>query len=249
MRLHVLGSNGTYPSPGRPASGYAVEAGDTLVWLDAGPGTFAALWDRFELRALSAIVVSHEHPDHCLDLLSAYHALAYGPQRYPAIPVYSPEPVVTRLRSFLRAGEGHAIDSVFSFRPVVGGDRVSVGGMDVEFRTTDHSVPCVGVRLESGGKTLAYSADTGVKGEWDALAEGADLFLCEATYQGDGAGQVYTQHLTAGQAGGIARNRSARNLMLTHIPAHLDAAVSVVEAEATFDRPVALAVPGTTHQL
>lgn len=249
MRLHVLGSNGTYPSPGRPASGYAVEAGGTLVWLDAGPGTFSALWDRFELESLTAIVVSHEHPDHCLDLLSAYHALAYGPQRYPAIPVYSPEPVATRLRSFLRAGEGHAIDSVFTFHPVGDGDRMSVGDIDVEFRTTDHSVPCVGARMDAGGRTLAYSADTGVGGEWDALAEGADLFLCEATYQGDGAGQAYTQHLTAAQAGAIARRRSARSLMLTHIPAHLDVAVSVFEAEATFDRPVAVAVPGTTHDL
>jgi ribonuclease BN (tRNA processing enzyme) len=249
VRLHVLGSNGTYPSPGRPASGYAVETGDTLVWLDAGPGTFTALWDRFDLESVDAIVVSHEHPDHCLDLLSAYHALAYGPERYPAIPVYSPEPVVTRLRSFLRAGEGHAIDSIFAFRPVGDGDRVVIGDIAVEFRTTDHSVPCVGARMEADGRVLAYSADTGPKGAWDALAEGADLFLCEASYQGDGAGQAYTQHLTATQAGTIARRRSARKLMLTHIPAHFDIAVSAVEAEAAFDRPVAVAVPGTTHDL
>jgi hypothetical protein len=37
--------------------------------------------------------------------------------------------------------------------------------------------------------------------------------------------------------------------MLTHIPPHLDPARSVIEAEATFDRPVSLAVPGASTTL
>jgi hypothetical protein len=41
----------------------------------------------------------------------------------------------------------------------------------------------------------------------------------------------------------------ARHLMLTHIPPYLDATLSVAEAEATFDRPVELAIPGVSRKL
>ena len=249
MRLHILGSNGTYPTPDRPASGYVVQHGDTLVWNDAGPGTFVELWDRFDLSDIDAVVISHEHPDHCSDLLSAYHALAHGPVRRPLLPVYCPAPVVERISGFVRAGEGHPLGATFDFRVVDDGDAVRVGDMGIEFRVTDHSVPTVGSRFEAGGRVLAYSADTGAEGPWSEIAEGVDFFLCEATYQGDLSDHQYKQHLTAGQAGQIARGRGARRLMLTHIPAHLDPANSVMEAERTFDRPVALAVPGTSHDV
>jgi ribonuclease BN (tRNA processing enzyme) len=81
------------------------------------------------------------------------------------------------------------------------------------------------------------------------LAKDVDLFLCEATYQGKSGIHPYPYHLTAGEAGSIARQAGARRLMLTHIPPSLDPARSVIEAEATFDRPVALAVPGAATTL
>jgi ribonuclease BN (tRNA processing enzyme) len=250
VRLHVLGSNGTYPSPGRPASGYAVEHSSTLIWMDAGPGTFAALWDRFDLGSVTAVIASHEHPDHCLDLIAGYHAMAFGPTGYPTIPVYCPQGVIDRIRGFVGAGDGgHVIDSVYEFRAVADGDRVEIGDISVLFRITDHSVPTVGCRLEAGERSLAYSADTGAAGDWQGIAEDVDLFLCEASYQGQAGDHPYAQHLTAGQAGSIAREQRAKRLMLTHIPPHLDTSVSVAEAESTFDRPVAAAVPGSDHQI
>ena len=254
MRLHVLGSNGTYPTPGRPGSGYVVEQGETIIWVDAGPGTFVELWDRFDLRNVSAVIVSHEHPDHCVDLLAAYHAFAHGPVVRGPLTVYCPAPVIDRIRGFVRAAVAHPIDDVFDFHDVTGGDAIALGEVDVAFHQADHSVPTVATRYRSAHKTLAYSADTGPAdgggpAPWREVARGVDLLLCEATYQGEEGMHDYSQHLTAGAAGSIAREMGARRLMLTHIPAHLDASVSVHEAELTYDRPVALAVPGTSHDL
>ncbi|MGH8874971.1 MAG: MBL fold metallo-hydrolase, partial [Acidimicrobiia bacterium] len=65
MRLTFLCSNGNYTTPGRPASGYLVEHGDTRVWLDTGPGTFAALQQVTDPWELAAVLVSHQHADHC----------------------------------------------------------------------------------------------------------------------------------------------------------------------------------------
>jgi ribonuclease BN (tRNA processing enzyme) len=141
------------------------------------------------------------------------------------------------------------LGKTFRFLPVTGDDSVTIGEVAVRFWTTDHSVPTVASRWEADGRVLAYSADTGPKGGWMEVARGADLFLCEASYQGESGIEPYPHHLTATEAGEIARSVGAKHLMLTHIPPHLDPTRSVFEAEQAFDRPVALAVPGTSHKV
>jgi arylsulfatase len=73
--------------------------------------------------------------------------------------------------------------------------------------------------------------------------------LSEASVQGASQNKEFSQHLTAGEAGAIARSVGARRLVLTHIPPYLDPSKSVYEAELTFDRPVALAVPGSSFDV
>jgi ribonuclease BN (tRNA processing enzyme) len=72
------------------------------------------------------------------------------------------------------------------------------------------------------------------------------VMLSEASVQGPTADKEFPQHLTAGEAGEIAREVGAERLVLTHIPPYLQPSISVSEAEATFGRPVALAVPGAS---
>jgi len=247
MRLHVIGSSGTFPAPGRPAPGYLVEHEGFRVWCEAGPGTFVALPIAPDL--VDAIVVSHQHPDHCVDLLTAYHAFRYRPEPRLGIPVYCPVEVRDRLCEFVKVDDHSELTRTFDFQPVKNGDRIELGDIRLSFVTADHSVPTVASRWEANGRVLAYSADTGPAGDWMAIADDADLFLCEASYQGEAANQDYPHHLTAAEAGTIARQRNARHLMLTHIPPYLDASRSVLEAEATFDRPVELAVPGLVRKV
>lgn len=239
MRLTVLGSSGTYPVAGRPASGYLFEEGDTRVWCDAGPGTMAALPVALDL--VDAVFVSHRHPDHCLDVIIASHVFAFSPRPRFGVPLYGPASALTALVDFV---DGGRIEDVFDLRPLADGDSFSVGALAVEVAITDHSVPTLATRWRSEHRSVCYSADTGPQGEWMRLAQDADLFLCEATYQGQPGGAEYPHHLTAHEAGAIGRELGCRRLMLTHIPPYLDPARSVLEAEACFDRPVSLAVPG-----
>jgi ribonuclease BN (tRNA processing enzyme) len=162
------------------------------------------------------------------------------------VPVFCPAAVVERLTAFLDNPE---LAQTFDFHPVVGGDSISIGDLRVTFAWTDHSVPTLGSRWEANDRILAYSADTGPGGDWAQLANDSDLFLCEASYQGELESYDYKQHLTASLAGSIARSQGAQRLMLTHIPPYLDKTQSVAEAEETFDRPVELAVPGTSRKI
>ncbi|CAN5697131.1 MBL fold metallo-hydrolase [soil metagenome] len=244
MRLDVLGSSGTYPARGRPAAGYLISQGDTRVWCDTGPGTYVAL--PIESELVTAIVISHEHPDHWLDLVTAFHAVCYGPNPRQGIPVFAPQSTIDHV---LGIGGDDQFEGTFDFNPLAGGDTIQIGEIDVGFAWSDHSVPTVASRWEANGRVFAYSADTGPGGDWDKIAAEADLFLCEASYQGDMADYAYQHHLTASLAGTIARRQGAKKLMLTHIPPHLDPTLSVNEAETSFDRPVDLAVPGLTRKI
>ncbi len=249
MRLTVLGSSGTYPAPSNPASGYLIEGGGARVWCEAGPGSFTALVRQLDLSLLDAVVVSHRHPDHCLDLISAYHAFAYGPKPRLGIPVYAPDEVFPALLSFLghRADGGFA--QIFDLRTVADGDQVTIGDLQVRFVQADHPVPTVASTWTNGHRVLAYSADTGPEGSWPRVASDAHLFLCEASLGSAPPQRLVPHHLTADQAGQIAREQRAKRLMLTHIPPHIDSPQAVAAAERTFDRPVALAVPGAAHRI
>lgn len=244
MRVTVLGSAGTYPVAGRPGSGYLIEHEATRVWCDAGPGTLVAM--PVQVTELDAVFISHRHPDHCLDVIIASHVFAYGPRPRFGVPLYGPESALEAVLGFV---DGGRIGEVFDPRPLEDGDEVTIGGIDLSVAVTDHSVPTLASRWESEHRSLCYSADTGPAGDWMGLAREVDLFVCEATYQGEPGREEYPHHLTATEAGSIARSAGARHLMLTHIPPHRDPARSVIEAEATFDRPVGLAVPGASTTL
>lgn len=242
--MSVLGSSGTYPVPGRPGSGYLIDHDGTRVWCDAGPGTLVSL--PVDVTEVDAVFVSHRHPDHCLDVIVASHVLAFGPRPRFGVPLYGPESALDALVGFV---DGGRVKEVFDLRPLGDGDRVEIGSLSLEVAITDHSVPTFASRWETEHRSLCFSADTGPAGDWMRLASDADLFLCEATYQGEPGQEEYPHHLTAQEAGSIARSVGARSLMLTHIPPHRDPARSVMEAEETFGRPVSLAVPGASTTL
>lgn len=237
MRLRVVGSSGTFPSHGRPASGYLIEQGSTRVWCDAGPGTFMSL--PVDTDLIDAIVVSHQHPDHCVDLMAAYHAWTYRPEPRDPVPLYAPQVVWDRLTGFLEKEPAS-----FAFTPVWTGDSIDIGDLTASFVEMDHSVPTVGSRWDGNGRTLFFTGDTGPSGTWTDAARGVDVLLSEASYQESTQNADYPQHLSAREAGEIARRVEAGRLVLTHIPPYLDPSLSVAEAEQQFDRPVTLAVPG-----
>ena len=68
FRVTILGSSGSYASVENPCSGYLVRSDGASVLLDAGPGTLGPLQREIDLGELDAIVLTHAHPDHWLEL-------------------------------------------------------------------------------------------------------------------------------------------------------------------------------------
>ena len=102
MRLTIVGCSGSYPGPESAASCYLLEEqheGRTWrVLLDLGNGSLGQLHRYADPLEVDAVLVSHLHADHCLDLCGYYVMRKYhptGPQ--PRIPVWGPDGTAERM--------------------------------------------------------------------------------------------------------------------------------------------------------
>lgn len=236
LTLVVLGSDGSYPGPGGACSGYLVGAGDTRVWLDAGSGTLANLQRHLALADVDAVVLSHAHPDHWTDIEGFYVACRYYLGRR-GVPVYAPRGLSSLVR-------GIDDDGTLSWREIGDGDGVEIGPVRFRFSRTDHPVETLAARADAGGRSLAYSADTGPGWALSSLGR-ADLALVEASFLSDKEGLV--QHLSARQAGITARQAGAGRLVITHVAPGVDRAAAQQEAAASFGAPPEVALPGCRY--
>ncbi|HVR98570.1 MAG TPA: MBL fold metallo-hydrolase [Thermoanaerobaculia bacterium] len=242
MHLRILGCSGGYPTADSPSSGYLIEDGDTRIWLDAGNGTFSVLQRYADYTRIDALVLSHLHPDHCLDIYPLNVALRYGPVK-ARIAVYAPPRTQEILDRLMTGDPDDKLGATFDFHEVDAGQTVEVGGVRLSFLRTDHPGHTLAVRADSASGSLTYSADNGPGVDLAPFACGTDLFLCEATYQS--ALQGAPVHLTAQQAAEAAVRAGARQLILTHLWPPFDSQVSLEEARAAAgDIPVRLARPG-----
>ena len=237
MELTVLGCSGSYGAPaGGACSGYLLRTAEAVLWCDCGNGTLANLQRHAAVDDLTALVVTHWHPDHCADIYGLHVLLKYGLERQ-GLPVYAPEGLEGRLGTLVDGDWG----GVFAWSAVGDGDAVTVEDCALRFSRTAHPPPTLAVEFSSGGKRLLYTADTGPDWSPEAFGPGADLILSEATFQRDNENSGI--HLSARHAGELARSAGARRLMLTHLWPGLDPTASVVEGSEAFGREVLLAAP------
>jgi ribonuclease BN (tRNA processing enzyme) len=254
FELTVLGSAGSHPGVGRLCSGHLVRAAAdpaTHLLLDAGNGSTANLQRLVPLTGLDAVVVSHGHVDHCVDLVGVSYALRFDAAVVASgrrLPVIAAEGVEATLRAVSSREDGTSgLDEVYAFDTVGDGDVRRVGGLTLTFATAIHTVPAVSVRVDDGEAVLVYSGDSAGGESLVRLARGADLLLCEATWTGEAADHPAGMHLTAGGAGAIAREAGVGRLVLTHLAGASDPARALAEARAVFDGPVELAEDLATY--
>ncbi len=234
MELTILGSHGTWPGPGGATSGLLVREDGYAVWMDAGSGTLANLQRHIGLYDVDAIVISHSHPDHVSDLYSYFYSRLFGPERQPPIPLYVAPRVIERVNPLLTDDSAEIrLAEAFDIVVVEPGEGHDLGPIRMSTAPMAHSVPTIGVRLESPSGTMAYSADTGPSDDLVRLASGADLFVAEASWQGT-RGDQPPIHLTATEAGEAAARAEVGRLMLTHLRPYMDADRSREEAARAF---------------
>jgi len=212
LEVVPVGVGSAYARYGEAQSCYLVRCAGAQVCLDMGAGSLNRLQAHLAPEDLTAVVVSHLHPDHMIDLLSLRVYMAWGPAAGRVLPVWGPPGLRDRLAA--HGDEGlHALS--FAELAPAGGDVDLGGGLTLRYRTVPHLEPTFALRLELNGASVCFGADCRPNDALVELATDADVLICECSF---GAGEVPegVPHMTAADAGGTARRAGARRLLLTH---------------------------------
>ncbi|GAA1569440.1 MBL fold metallo-hydrolase [Kribbella sancticallisti] len=240
--LTVLGSCGAWPEPGRACAGFLLDYDGFRLVLDLGYAALPELLKHCPEGDVDAVIVTHQHPDHCVDVSALARVRYYLAREAPPIPLYCPPGVL----DVLRALEPHPDPAtVFDVRDL--GEAQEIGPFRLETAVTPHYVTNLGVRLIAPDLTVAYTGDSGPGPEVATLAKGADLFITDATLQGPSPATTPRYVMTATEAAQGAAG--AKRLLLTHFWPGSDRAVSVAEASEVFDGEVIAAEEGLVLSL
>jgi ribonuclease BN (tRNA processing enzyme) len=264
MRLTVLGKSPSWQDAGGACSGYLVEEDGIAALIDCGNGVFAKLREHIDYVDVDAVVISHLHADHFLDLVPYSYALTYAPRQQPVpVPPWpgTDNPARPRLiappgarETFRRVvgawGNEDLIENAFQLEEYEESSTPKVGPLRFEFRSVPHFTETFAISVSStnGGGRLAYGADSRPSEALCEFVRGSDLLLIEATLPRPERTGV-RGHLTPGEAGEHARAAGAKRVVLTHISDELDATWARTEASKAFGAPIDVAREGAVYRL
>jgi ribonuclease BN (tRNA processing enzyme) len=271
MDVTPLGTSACVANPGNACSGHLLRDGETTLLLDCGPGVIGNLRRHIpDFRRVSGILITHMHKDHFLDLLPLRCGLKYLPPvaggplvRIPLCLPPGGKALLVRLQQTLLdhnamaafdAGPGGAEgswDEVFDIREFEPGQAFTFSGLGVRTEPVVHDIPAWAVAVD-GSRRFAYSGDSGPCPGVVDIARDADLFLCEAGSPEDpevGLLPGTRAHLSASEAGEIAREANAEKLLLTHLWWEYDSTARVEAARAAFGRDVELAEVNKSYEI
>jgi ribonuclease BN (tRNA processing enzyme) len=264
MELIVIGAGPAYTDRrGAVSASYLVCAGGAALLLDLGQGAFSNLASTLEPSALTAVVVSHLHPDHFIDLVPLRHYLRFQFDPPRRVAVFGPAALADRIDA-LHASPGFAAASldVAHLHP---GER-AVGAFIVEARRVAHTDESYAVRVTAGGAGaaggaaaasgeagpgapgLVYSGDCGRAEDLVPLIRPGDTLLSEASF-GAGVVPAGAEHLNAAEAGRAATAGGAARLLLTHIQMGYSRADALAAARSTFTGKVQLVTEGDRFEI
>jgi ribonuclease BN (tRNA processing enzyme) len=239
--LTVLGSCGAWPEPGRACAGFLLEYDGYKVVLDLGYAALPQLLKHCPDGAVDAVIVTHQHPDHCVDVSALARVRYYQAPDASPIPLYCPPGVVDVLRALEPRPDPATVFDVQDLAPA------QVGPFELDTVLLPHYVTNLGIKLTAPGLSVAYTGDSGPSPLLPTLAEGTDLFISDATLQGPSPTTTPRYVMTATEAATGAAG--AQRLLLTHFWPGSDRSISVTEAQKVFTGEVLAAEEGLVLKL
>ncbi len=242
LRLDVVGAGPAYTDRlGATGAAYLVRGDSTAVLLDLGQGSFPRLASLLDPGILDAVVVSHLHPDHFIDLVSLRHYLRWGPSHPRRVRVLGPAGLGDRLDA-LHAEPGFCA-AALDIEPIAVGV-IRIGALEVEAARVTHSAESYGVRVSvSDGPGLVYSGDCGRAEDLEALIRRGDDLLCEVSF-GPGPVPPDVAHLDGPAVGDLASRTGVRRVLLTHLLMGFDEDETIASVRRSYGGPVELVQPG-----
>lgn len=219
-----------------------VEVGDEAIVLDLGQGSLGSVFEHRDPATLTAVVVSHMHGDHHVDLISLRNLLYYHYGNPRSIGLHAPGDLRRRYDVFL--AEDGFLDNLVG--PDMSEGMREIGPFLLQAHPVTHSENSYAFRVtdrqDSDGPGLVYSGDCGRADDLLPLIHEGDTVLCEAFWS-TREPIASANHLSAAEAANVARRGGAGRLILTHILEAYDPAAALRAAQEVFPGPVQLAEP------
>ncbi|MFD1414158.1 MBL fold metallo-hydrolase [Oceanobacillus jeddahense] len=238
MKLTVIGFWGGYPNRDGATSSYLLEKDNYKLVLDMGSGALSKLQKFISVPEIDAVILSHYHHDHVADI---------GVLQYAKLIDYYVHNNEKKLKIYGHtedeegyASLSHQYTEGVAYNP---DERLKAGPFEITFLRTEHPVPCFGMRITDGDKTIVYTADSSYTEAWIPFAEDADVMITDCNYfkgqDGTAAG-----HMNSEEVGSIAKAANVRQLILSHLPQFGVLEQLREEAKQIYTGPIVLAEEG-----
>lgn len=245
-RVTILGSGTCVPSLQRSACAVLIRIAGSRILVDTGAGTLRRLMESgSRIDDVTHVFYSHFHPDHTAELVAILFASKYPPGRSRRNPLT----VCAGLgfRAFfqgLKSAYGDWIElgpERFTMIELAtsGADSLRFDDFTVHSLPMNHNPESLAYRFtDPQGRSVVYSGDTDDNPNLPALADGADLFICEAALPD---AHKVAGHLTPSLAGKIATRAGVKKLVLTHFYPECDQFDIQAQCRKTYSGPLILA--------
>lgn len=238
MKLTVIGPWGGYPKAGGASASYLVEKDDFTLLIDVGSASLSKIQERISVIDLDAVIISHYHADHIADVGVLQHARlvhAYVTGIEDVLPIYGHKEDETEFEKL-----SHDFTEGIAYNPE---KTLELGPFSINFLKTKHSVPCYGMRITDGERTIVYTADTAYQKEWFDFSHGADLLIADCNFYENQEASP-SGHMNSKEGAMIAYQAQVKELMLSHLPQFGDQEQLVIEAGKYFKGKIHLAKEG-----
>ena len=257
MQIRVLGCSGSIAAGNRTTS-FLI---DDDVLIDAGTGVGDLSLD--ELTRIDHILITHSHLDHVLSigLLADSVTRRRRAADRPPVLVHALPQTIAALRQHIFNGViwpdftrlPEPAHPVLRFEPIAVGQRLQLGGRDIEVLPASHTVPACGYAVHAAGGAWVFTGDTGPNPAlWQRLRElPVAMLVIETAFRDDEHELAdISRHLCPSKLQTELQHLAApADVFITHIkPGEVDAVMSEIGAQHSPHRIQAL-VTGQTLQL
>lgn len=235
VRVTFFGSGNAFADGGRSHACIHVSAPGTSLLLDCGASSLPMIKRHIDPGTIDGVAITHLHGDHFGGIPFLLDEQKWAFRKRP-LAIAGPPSLEERLRQ-VAGGYGMDIsrDSLGFETPFTRLDRTErpLGSARVAALPVLHSPAAEphGLRVRVGGKLIAYSGDATWSDELRAVADGADLFICESTHF-QKADPVHLNYQT------LLRHRSeleCGRIVLTHLGAEMLAHLDEVKLDVARD--------------
>ena len=242
LDLTVLGAGPAYSDrAGAVGAAYLLRHAGQAIVLDLGQGTFTRLATVRDPATLQAVIISHLHPDHFIDLVPLRHYLRWETRPTKRCRVIGPPGLDKRVDA-LHAEAGF-FAAALDMEPLTEEARI-VGPFALETRRVTHTNDSHGFRVSIDERAgLIYSGDCGRAEDLEPLIRPGDVLLSEVSF-GPGPVVVDALHLDGPAVGRLAARTGVARVLLTHLQMGHDRAATVASVRERFAGPVDLVSPG-----